>query len=58
MKWKVVTEYKTYTVETNSSRDAVDHVRKIDNTTLISVTLLPKTLTGKVKKFFKKFTKR
>jgi hypothetical protein len=55
MKWEVKTKRKTHHVETVSSREAVDHVRLTDDSDIISVKLLPKTATGKVKRFFKIF---
>jgi hypothetical protein len=55
MKWEVKTKRKTHHIETVNSREAVDQVRLIDDGDIISVKLLPKTVTGKVKRFFKNF---
>ena len=55
MKWEVKTKRKTHHIETVSSREAVDRVRLIDDSDIVSVKLLPKTATGKVKRFFKNF---
>lgn len=55
MKWEVKTKRQTHYIETVSSKEAVDRVRLTDDSELISVKLLPKTITGKVKRFFRKF---
>lgn len=57
MKWEVKTKRQIHYIETVSSREAVDRVRLTDDSELISVKLLPKTITGKVKRFFKNFLK-
>jgi hypothetical protein len=53
MKWEVKTKKATHHIETVSSRDAVDRVQLTDTSEIVSVKLLPKTLTGKFKRFFK-----
>jgi hypothetical protein len=53
MKWEVKTSRKTYRIETTSSKDAVDQVAKIDNSEVVSVKLIPKSLGGKAKRLFK-----
>jgi hypothetical protein len=58
MKWEVKTKLKTHYVENNSSKCAVDFVKEIDNSEIVSVTLVPKNLSGKVKRLFRYFTKR
>jgi hypothetical protein len=57
MKWEVKTFKKTHLIKSNSSGDAVRQVRNIDDSELLSVRLVPKTLTGKVKKIFKQIFK-
>lgn len=57
MKWEVKTAKKTHTVKSNSSGDAVEHVRKTDNSEILSVKLIPKSLLGKTKKLFKQIFK-
>lgn len=54
MKWEVKTKKKTHRVSTVSSREAVDRVRETDDSEIVSVKLLPKTISGKVNRFFKK----
>ena len=58
MKWEVKTKLKTHYVENNSSRCAVDFVKEIDSSEIVSVMLVPKNLSGKVKRLFRHFTKR
>ncbi len=53
MKWEVKTSRKTYRIETNSSKDAVEQVKQIDNSEIVSVKLIPKSLGGKAKRLFK-----
>jgi acyl-coenzyme A synthetase/AMP-(fatty) acid ligase len=55
MKWEVKTKLKTHHIETVSSKEAVDCVRKTDNSEIIHVKLLPKTVSGKIKRFLKNF---
>lgn len=50
MKWEVITERKRHVVESNSSAGAVADVSQHDDSGVKSVKLLPKTMTGKIKR--------
>lgn len=53
MKWEVITLKKVYKIKSNSSKDAVDQVRKTDDSDIISVKLLPSTLSGKTRRLIR-----
>lgn len=53
MKWEIKTKTSKYVIESNSSKHAVDVVKQTDITEILSVKLLPSTIKGKIKKFFK-----
>jgi hypothetical protein len=53
MKWEVKTSRRTHRIETNSSKDAVDQVAQIDDSEVVSVKLIPKSLGGKAKRLFR-----
>jgi acyl-coenzyme A synthetase/AMP-(fatty) acid ligase len=53
MKWEIITLKKVYKIKSNSSKDAVDQVRKTDNSDIISVKLLPNTISGKARRLIR-----
>jgi len=53
MKWEIKTSRRTHRIETNSSRDAVNQVAQIDDSEVVSVKLLPKSLGGKARRLFR-----
>lgn len=50
MKWEIITINNKHVVENNSSKIALDKVKEIDNSTVVSVKLLPATTMGKLRR--------
>ena len=55
MRWKVETENKTYIIAATSSKDAVESVRKKDQSNIKKASLMQKNTVDKIKTTWRKW---
>jgi hypothetical protein len=58
MKWEIITTNKRHIIEANSSATAVMRVKETDEGFVSSCKLMPKTIKGKMKYEWKRWTNR
>jgi hypothetical protein len=56
MKWEVTTDNERHVIVANSGSEAILRVKSVDVSEIKSVKILPKTIIGKIKSLWNKFT--